>query len=83
MLPNDRVITSRYVYKIKRNSKTGAACRLKARFIVRGFEMEKHVDYDENFSLPPSIALARIIALARTFFTMSLQVAKLRPSTTP
>jgi len=42
LFPNDRVFTSRYVYKIKRNAKTGAA--YKTRLIVRGFEMEKHVD---------------------------------------
>jgi hypothetical protein len=42
LLPNDREFTSRYVYKIKRNAKTGAA--YKTRLIVRGFEMEKHVD---------------------------------------
>jgi hypothetical protein len=29
MLPNDRVFTSRYVYKIKRSAKTGEAYRLK------------------------------------------------------
>ena len=61
LLSNDRVFTSRYVYKIKRNAKTGAAYRFKARLIVRGFEMEKHVDYDDNFSPTPGIALARIM----------------------
>jgi hypothetical protein len=61
LLPNDRVFTSRYVYKIKRNAKTGAAYRFKARLIVRGFEMEKHVDYDDNFSPTPGIAMARIM----------------------
>ncbi len=59
------MFTSRYVYKIKRNAKTGAAFRFKARLIVRGFEMEKHVDYDDdttlNFSPTPGIALARIM----------------------
>jgi hypothetical protein len=61
LLPNDRVFTSRYVYKIKRNAKTGSAYRFKARFIVHGFEMEKHVDYDDNFSPNPDIALSRIM----------------------
>ena len=61
MLPNDRVFTSRYVYKIKRNAKTGTAYRFKARIIVRGFEMEKHVDYDDDFSPTPGIAMARIM----------------------
>ncbi len=60
-LSNDRVFTSRYVYKIKRNAKTGSSYRFKARLIVRGFEMEKHVDYDDNFSPTPGIALVRIM----------------------
>ena len=41
LLKNDRVFTNRYVYKVKRSSKTGAAYRFKSRLIVRGFEMEK------------------------------------------
>jgi hypothetical protein len=49
-----------YVYKIKWNAKTGSDYRFKVRFIVRGFEMEKHVDYD-NFSPTPDIVLARIM----------------------
>ena len=61
LLSNDRVFTSRYVYKIKRNAKTGAAYRFKTRLIVRGFEMEKHVDYDDNFSSTTGITLARIM----------------------
>jgi hypothetical protein len=40
LLPNDRVFTSRYVYKIKRSAKTGEAYKFKARMIVRGLEME-------------------------------------------
>jgi hypothetical protein len=61
LLPNDRVFTSRYVYKIKRNAKTGADYRFKSRLIVRGFEMEKHVDYHDNFSPTPDIAMSRIM----------------------
>jgi hypothetical protein len=60
LLKNDRAFTSRYVDKIKRSAKTGAAYR-KARLIVRGFEMEKGKDYDQNFSPTPGIAIARII----------------------
>jgi hypothetical protein len=61
LLKNDCVFTSRYVYKIKRSDKTGAAYRFKARLIVRGFEMEKGKDYLQNFSPTPGIAIARII----------------------
>jgi hypothetical protein len=45
LLTNDRIFTSRYVYKIKRSVKTGDFYRLKTRLIVRGFEMEKGKDY--------------------------------------
>ena len=34
LLPNDRVFTSRYVYKIKRSAKTGESYWFKARMIV-------------------------------------------------
>ena len=61
LLPNDRVFTSRYVYKIKRSAKTGEAYRFKARMIVRGFQMEKGVDYVDNFSPTPGLAVARLM----------------------
>ncbi len=61
LLPNDRAFTCRYVYKIKRSAKTGEAYRLKARMIVRGFEMEKGVDYVDNFSPTPGLASARLM----------------------
>ena len=61
LLPNDRVFTSRYVYKIKRPAKTGEAYRFKARMIVRGFEMEKGIDYVDNFSPTPGLAVARLM----------------------
>ena len=57
----DRVFTSRYVYKIRRSAKTGEAYRFKARMIVRGFEMEKGVDYVDDFSPTPGLAVARIM----------------------
>jgi hypothetical protein len=62
LLKNDRVFTSTYIYKIKRSTKIGTAHRFKVRLIVRGFEMEKGKDYDQNFSPTPSIAISRIIA---------------------
>jgi len=37
LLSNDRVFTSRYVYKLKRSAVTGEVYRFKARLIVRGF----------------------------------------------
>jgi len=62
-LKNNRVFSSRYVYKIKRSAKTGAAYRFKTRLIVRGFEVEKGNHDDQNFSPTPGIAIARIITL--------------------
>ena len=61
LLKNDRVFTSRYVYKLKRNAKTGAAYRFKARMCVRGFEMVKGLDYEDNFSPTPGISIARLM----------------------
>ena len=61
LLSNDRLFTSKYVYKIKRSAKTGEAYRFKARMIVRGFEMEKGVDFIDNFSPTPGLAVARLM----------------------
>ena len=64
LLSNDRVFTSKYVYKIKRSAKIGEAyrfARFKARMMVRGFEMEKGVDFVDNFSPTPELAAARLM----------------------
>ena len=61
LLSNDRVFTSKYVYKIKRSTKTGEAYRFKARMIVWGFEKEKGVDFVDNFSPTPGLAVARLM----------------------
>ena len=55
-LSDDRVFTSKYVYKIKRSAKAGEEYRFKARMIVRGFEMEKGVDFVDNFSHTPGLS---------------------------
>ncbi len=67
MLSNDRVFTSRYVYKLKRSAVTGEVHRFKASLIVRGFHMEKGVDFDDSFSPTPGLAVGR--------FMLSLSVA--------
>jgi hypothetical protein len=67
LLSNDRVFTSRYVYKLKRSAVTGEVYRFKARLIVRGFQMEKGVDFDHSFSPTPGLAVGR--------FMLSLAVA--------
>jgi hypothetical protein len=58
LLSNDRVFTSRYVYKLKRSALTDEVYGFKARLIVRGFQMEKVVDFDDSFSPTPGLALA-------------------------
>jgi hypothetical protein len=67
LLSNDRVFTSRYVYKLKRSAITGEVYRFKARLIVRGCQMEKGVDFDDSFSPTPGLAVGR--------FMLSLAVA--------
>jgi hypothetical protein len=67
LLSNDRVFTSRYVYKLKRSAITGEVYRFKARLIVRGFQVEKGVDFDDSFSPTSGLAVGR--------FMLSLAVA--------
>ena len=67
LLRNDRIFTSRYVYKLKRSASTGEVYRFKARLIVRGFQMEKGIDFDDSFSPTPGLAVGR--------FMLSLAVA--------
>jgi hypothetical protein len=67
LLSNDRVFTSRYVYKLKRSAVTGEVYRFKARLIVRGFQMEKGIDFDDSFSPTPGLVVGR--------FMLSLAVA--------
>jgi hypothetical protein len=62
LLNNDRVFTSRYVYKLKRSAITGEVYRFKAKLIVRGFQMEKGVDFDDSFSPTPGLAVGRCAA---------------------
>ena len=39
------------MYKIKRSAETGEAYRFKARMIMRGFEMEKGMDFNIILSI--------------------------------
>ncbi len=81
LLKNDRVFTSRHVYKLKRNAKTGAAYRFKTRLIVRGFEMVKGLDYEDTFSPTPGISIARLmvsIAAANDLELHSVDIEQIR-----
>ncbi len=72
LLKNDRVYTSRYVFKSKRNAKTGAAYRFKARMCVRGFEMVKGLDYEDNFSPTPMADISLLLHLAAQMLVIDL-----------
>jgi len=47
---DDRVFTSRYVYKLKRDAISGKVSRFKACLIVQGFKMQQDVNYNDTFS---------------------------------
>ena len=53
--------------KLIRSAITGEVYRFKARLIVRGFQMEKGVDFDDSFFPTPGLAVGR--------FMLSLAVA--------
>ena len=62
---DDRVFTSRYVYKLKRDAISGKVSRFKARLIVQGFKMQQDIDYNETFGpTPGSTATRAIISIA-------------------
>ena len=62
---DDRVFTSRYVYKLKRDAISGKVSRFKARLIVQGFKMQQDIDYNDTFSpTPGSTATRAIISIA-------------------
>ena len=65
LLPDDRVFSTRYVYKLKRDAVTGLVSRFKARLIVQGFHMQKDLDCNDTFSpTPGSTASRMMISLA-------------------
>ena len=50
---DDRVFTSRYVYKLKRDAISGKVSRFKTRLIGQGFKMQQDVDYNDTFRHQP------------------------------
>ena len=62
---DDRVFTSRYVYKVKCDAISGKVSRFKARLIVQGFKIQQDVDYNDTFSPTlGSTATRTIISIA-------------------
>ena len=77
---NDRVFTSRLVYKLKRSATTGEVYRFKARLIIRGFQMKTSLDFDDSFSPTPGLAIGRFmlsLALATIMSCMHATLNKL------
>ena len=69
---NDRIFTSRYVYKLKRDAITGKVSRFKARLIVQGFKMQQDVDYNDTFSPTPGSTATRVVVSIATAEDMEL-----------
>ena len=62
---DDRVFTSRYVYKLKRDAISCKVLGFKVRLIVQGFKMHQDVNYNYTFSpTPGSTATQTIISIA-------------------
>ena len=67
--PNRRVLRGKWVYKLKRGL-NGEILRYKARWVVRGFEQQEGVDYNETFASvvkPMSYKMIFAIAAALDF----------------
>ena len=84
---NDRVFTSRYVYKLKRDAISGKVSQFKARLIVQDFKMQQDVNDNDTFSPTPgstvtrtiiSIAIAEDLELHSVDFTSSFIQANRR-----
>lgn len=61
---NKSVVTSKWLYKIKRAA-DGSINKFKARFVDRGFSQEEVIDYEETFSPTTRYTMIRsLISLA-------------------
>ena len=55
-----KIIDSKWVFKIKRNS-DGTIARYKARLVARGFTQEHGIDYTETFAPTVKFSTIRVI----------------------
>lgn len=61
LLPNDRVFSSRYHYKIKHAMVTGKITKFKVRLVVQGHCMKEGKDYNDSFALVQATTIVRIM----------------------
>jgi hypothetical protein len=62
--PGRRVISLKWVFKVKRDEK-GDVAKYKARFVMKGYEHRRGIDYDEVFAPVARLDTVRLlIALA-------------------
>ena len=70
MSPGRVPMTCRWVYTYK-ESPDGLITALKARFVVRGFEQKKYIDFDETFAHVPALLLFELFLLLRVRVDMN------------
>ena len=72
LLPNDRVFTSRYHYKIKRDPKTLKISKFKVRLVVQGHRMKESVDYVDAFAPVPHATVMRLLMALAIGYDMEM-----------
>src|SRR5882757_380684 len=73
---NAKILDSRWVFKIKRNSDYSIS-RYKARLVIKGYKQEYGVDYDETFSSVcryESLRVLFTIAVAKNYHILQCDV---------
>ena len=72
LLLNDRVFTSRYHYKIKRDPKTLKISKFKVRLVVQGHRTKESVDYLDAFAPVPHATVMRLLMVLAIGYDMEM-----------